>query len=100
MERLDGLAPTAHIPSEVVGFACGLSEIVHMPIALISHGPSFSAQEKSDILTVHREEIAVLLGAEEVSVLPLKTITLRFKYEVKPRYVLLTTVGDRLLDRG
>lgn len=98
IDCLDGLAQTKHIPSEVVGFACGLSAMSHRPIALITHEPSFSTQEKSDILMVHQEDITTQLGVREVSVLPLKTITLRFEHEGAASYILFTRTGDHLLD--
>lgn len=99
VNSLDGLAPTTHIPSEVVGFAYGFSAMIHSPIALIAHEQSLSVQEKSNILMAHHEDIAAQLGVREASVLPLKTITLRFKHEGSHSYVLFTRIGDYLLDR-
>lgn len=98
VDRIDGLSSVTHIPSEVVGFACGFSAITHQPIALIEHESSFSAQEKGDILMEHQEDIWIQLGVWGVSVLPLKTITLGFRHEGARSYALFARVGDYPLD--
>lgn len=65
----------------------------HLPFAVVTHKPSFSAGEKAEILISEQVQITRQTGSSG-PVLPLKTLTFKTKSEAGPEYFLLTRVGN------